>query len=119
MASHFLRLAGALVALAFCGLLAGCGPPAQLTETSAVYTRVKGWSASVASDEINGPYLLDSGDRLRIFVYAQPNLSRLYTVDHQGLVAVPLIGNVPARGHTTHALAQAIRSRLAAKYVKE
>jgi polysaccharide export outer membrane protein len=119
MTPHLLRLAGVLFALGLCVLQAGCGQPAQLAGSNEVYTRVKGWSASVASDEINGPYLLDSGDRLRIFVYAQPNLSRLYSVDHQGFVTVPLIGNVQARGHTTQALAQAIRSRLAAKYVKE
>ena len=29
-------------------------------------------------DESEGPYILDTGDRLRIFVYGQPNLSRLY-----------------------------------------
>jgi polysaccharide export outer membrane protein len=119
MASHLLRLAGAVLSLAFCALQGGCGQPAQLTGSAEVYTQVKGWAAGVSTDEINGPYLLDSGDRLRIFVYAQPNLSRLYTVDHQGLVAVPLIGNVQARGQTSHTLAQAIRTRLAAKYVKE
>lgn len=31
--------------------------------------------------ETDGPYLLDTADRLRIFVYGQPNLSRLYIVD--------------------------------------
>jgi protein involved in polysaccharide export with SLBB domain len=114
-----LGFADALFALSLCGFLAGCGQPAQLNGLAEVYTCVKGWSANVAPDETNGPYLLDSGDRLGIFVYAQPNLSRLYTVDHQGLVAVPLIGNVQARGYTTLGLAQIIRSRLAAKYVKE
>lgn len=66
----------------------------------------------------DGPYLLDTGDKLRIFVYGQPNLSRLYTVDHEGRIAVPLIGNVMARGRTTNELQGAIRSRLGAEYVK-
>ena len=39
------------------------------------------------------PYILDTGDKLRIFVYGQPNLSRLYTVDQIGIISVPLIGD--------------------------
>jgi polysaccharide export outer membrane protein len=69
--------------------------------------------------ETDGPYLLDTGDRLRIFVYGQPNLSRLYVVDHDGKIAVPLIGNVSARGKTTGELQGIIRSRLGAEFVKD
>ena len=66
-----------------------------------------------------GPYRLDTGDRLRIFVYGQPNLSRLYVVDQAGKIAVPLIGNVRARGKTTNQLQAAIRAQLGAEYVKD
>jgi polysaccharide export outer membrane protein len=64
-------------------------------------------------------YVLDTGDRLRIFVYGQPNLSRIYPVDQSGLISVPLIGLVKARGLTSQRLAHIIRNRLAAQYVKE
>lgn len=67
----------------------------------------------------DGPYLLDSGDKLRIFVYGQPSLSRIYTVDHSGRISVPLIGNVTARGMTTSGLEGTIRSRLGSQYVKD
>ena len=69
--------------------------------------------------EADGPYLLDTGDKLRVFVYGQPNLSRIYTVDHDGKISVPLIGHVRARGRTTGALEGAIRSSLGAQYVKD
>ena len=69
--------------------------------------------------ESDGPYLLDTGDRLRVFVYGQPNLSRGYTVDHAGTITVPLIGEVKARGLTTVALEGAIRSRLGTQYVRD
>lgn len=69
--------------------------------------------------DTDGPYLLDTGDKLRIFVYGQPNLSRLYTVDHDGKIAVPLIGEVNARGKTTRELQSIIRSRLGAEFVKD
>src|SRR5262245_30669257 len=67
----------------------------------------------------DGPYLLDTGDRLRVFVYGQPNLSRAYTVDHEGRITVPLIGNVDARGRTASGVENSIRHRLAAEYVRD
>jgi polysaccharide export outer membrane protein len=69
--------------------------------------------------DTDGPYLLDTGDKLRIFVYGQPNLSRGYTVDHDGMITVPLIGTIKARGHTTQALEHIIRRELAAEYVRD
>lgn len=64
-------------------------------------------------------YRLDTGDRLRVFVYGQPNLSRIYNVDQSGRISVPLIGNVLARGLTTVQLEGAIRSRLARGLVRD
>jgi polysaccharide export outer membrane protein len=75
--------------------------------------------APQAVADTDGPYLLDTGDRLRIFVYGQPNLSRQYTVDHGGMITVPLIGAVHARGLTTTALEKAIRGKLGAQYVRD
>ncbi len=64
-------------------------------------------------------YALDTGDRLRVFVSGQPNLSRLYNVDQSGRISVPLIGNVRARGLTTAQLEGAIRARLAQGLVRD
>ncbi len=69
--------------------------------------------------DADGPYLLDTGDRLRVFVYGQPNLSRAYTVDHEGRITVPLIGYVEARGRTTSSVEQTIRHRLASEFVRD
>ncbi len=69
--------------------------------------------------DIDGPYLLDSGDQLRIFVYGQPNLSRLYTVGHDGKITVPLIGSVRTRGRTTRQVQGTIRSLLGREYVRD
>ena len=69
--------------------------------------------------DMDGPYLLDTGDRLRVFVYGQPNLSRGYTVDHDGRITVPLIGAVKARGRTTTDLEHAIKAQLAAEFVRD
>ncbi|MCH9807695.1 MAG: polysaccharide export protein [Alphaproteobacteria bacterium] len=69
--------------------------------------------------DTDGPYLLDSGDRLRIFVYGQPNLSRTYIVDHAGQIPIPLIGTVYARGMTTSGLAASIADQLGADFVRD
>jgi polysaccharide export outer membrane protein len=67
----------------------------------------------------NEAYRLDTGDRLRIFVYGQPNLSRLYIVDQSGNISVPLIGAVRARGLSTYQLEGAIKGRLARQFVRD
>jgi polysaccharide export outer membrane protein len=69
--------------------------------------------------EAGGPYLLDTGDRLRVFVYGQPNLSRAYTVDQEGKITVPLINDVRARGRTTREVEDSIRHRLGAEFVRD
>jgi polysaccharide export outer membrane protein len=98
-------------------------------EERLVHEPVQAWSTHVAvgpvpvavvvGDDGHAPYLLDTGDRLRIFVYGQPSLSRLYPVDHDGRISVPLIGHVTARGATTAKLEQVIKARLGAQYVKD
>ena len=40
----------------------------------------------------DGPYTLDSGDKLRIVVFGQDTLSNTYIVDAAGASAMPLIG---------------------------
>src|SRR5262249_52804230 len=65
------------------------------------------------------PYALDSGDKLRVVVSGQDGLSNSYTVDAAGKVTMPLIGAVPARGHTPAHLAGEITAKLKNGYVRE
>jgi len=67
----------------------------------------------------DGPYTLDSGDKLRIVVFGQDTLSNNYVVDAEGQVSLPLAGAVNARGMTTRDLAAAIRSRLSQGYIRD
>ncbi len=66
-----------------------------------------------------GAYRLDSGDRVRVTVFGQDNLSRLYNIDASGMVAMPLIGPVRARGLTTFELSNDIAAELRRKYIKD
>lgn len=65
------------------------------------------------------PYRLDSGDSLRITVFGQTNLSRIYPVDAGGFISMPLIGAVEARGISTFQLEERIARSLKRKYVKD
>src|SRR5258708_15321693 len=73
----------------------------------------------VAATFEDGPYTLDSGDKLRIVVFGQDALSNNYTVDAQGAVSLPLVGAVEARGRTTSQLGSAIAGRLRSGYVRD
>ena len=62
-------------------------------------------------------YRLGANDRLRITVFGQPTLTGEYTLDGNGVLAFPLIGNVPANGVTTSELQKAIAAKLAPDYL--
>ena len=60
---------------------------------------------------------LGPNDRLRITVFGQPTLTGEYTLDGNGVLAFPLIGNVPANGSTTSELQQKIAAKLQPDYL--
>jgi polysaccharide export outer membrane protein len=64
-------------------------------------------------------YRLDTGDVVRVDVFEQTELSRLYRVDDGGFISVPLAGSVAARGLTTSALEREIAEGLAHSYLKD
>jgi polysaccharide export outer membrane protein len=66
-----------------------------------------------------GPYTLDSGDRLRIVVFGEEGLTNSYSVDASGCIAMPLIGSVLARGATTNELSRRIADKLRQGYIRE
>jgi protein involved in polysaccharide export with SLBB domain len=92
------RAATGLVPLMFVLLLGGCAggvsslPPLPESEM--------------------GAYTLGAGDRLRLQVFGQEELSQEYLVSDAGVITMPLIGSVEAEGETLAALEQKIASRL-------
>lgn len=68
---------------------------------------------------IGSNYRLSAGDRLRIIVFGQDNLSNTYAVDGSGRISMPLIGTVEARGRTTAELEKTIESRLRSGFMRE
>src|SRR5262249_11691867 len=62
-------------------------------------------------------YKLGPNDRLRITVFGQPTLTGEYTLDGNGVLAFPLIGNVSASGMTTQQLQKTIAGKLEPDYL--
>ncbi|MEM6710835.1 MAG: polysaccharide biosynthesis/export family protein [Pseudomonadota bacterium] len=103
MIANATRLAPALFTLALCALIiSGCAASQQ----------------SRFDPLLVQPYALDSGDALRITVFDQPSLTEVYTVDPEGMISVPLVGDLPARGLTTDELDTNLTQALRAGFLR-
>src|SRR5216683_8219211 len=60
---------------------------------------------------------LGPNDCVRIKVFGQPTLTGEYSLDGNGVLAFPLIGNVPANGSTTSELQREIAAKLNPEYL--
>jgi polysaccharide export outer membrane protein len=96
---------GVVVAMLATALLGGCA--AQTPTVAAPRAGVE------------TPYRLGSGDRVRIIVFGQDNLSNSFSVDGAGDISMPLIGRVRAQGVSTAELERAIEARLRQGYLRE
>jgi polysaccharide export outer membrane protein len=83
---------------------------------AAMQARAQG---TVAHAPAEHRYVLDTGDKLRIVVFGQDGLSNSYFVDAAGLVTMPLIGAVNARGLTTQQLARDVSAKLRNGFIRE
>lgn len=63
-------------------------------------------------DSVEQPYTLDTGDKVRIIVLGQTDLSNVYALDQSGQISMPLIGLIDARQITAAELEKRIASRL-------
>lgn len=70
--------------------------------------------AQAASDQ----YRLGPGDKVRVTVFGDDQLSGEFQVDANGAIAMPLIGDVDAGGRTTNELATAVTEKLSKDYLK-
>ncbi|PPD29903.1 MAG: polysaccharide biosynthesis protein [Hyphomicrobium sp.] len=67
---------------------------------------------------LNRTFRLGVGDKLKITVFGEENLSSQVEINASGQVALPLIGEVPATGKTLSELRDTIARRLAEGYLK-
>lgn len=62
-------------------------------------------------------YRLGTGDKLRVIVFGEEKLSGEFVVDGTGMVALPLIGSVPALGSSARDLEAKIADSLRGRYI--
>lgn len=72
-----------------------------------------------ASAAASQEYTLGVGDRIKLTVYGENDLSGEYEVGSTGVVALPLIGDVPVAGQSIRTFEQAVRSKLSEGYLKD
>jgi protein involved in polysaccharide export with SLBB domain len=63
-------------------------------------------------------YTLGPGDKIRVSVFGEEDLSGEYQIDSSGMVRLPLIGTIRAAGFTSPSLENAIAGALAQGYLK-
>jgi polysaccharide export outer membrane protein len=70
------------------------------------------------SSAADAAYMLGSGDKVRVTVFGELDLSGEYQVDGSGVLAFPLVGEVRAAGGTARKLENEIAKKLSSGYLK-
>ncbi|GLK55650.1 polysaccharide export outer membrane protein [Methylopila capsulata] len=65
------------------------------------------------------PYVLATGDRLRVSVFGQPNLSNSYTVEADGQIAMPLVGRYAVVNKTPDQVRTGLEARLKSGFLRD
>jgi polysaccharide export outer membrane protein len=101
--------------------VAVAAPPPASPPPVIVSTPYDAYAAQPAAAPVryDAGYRLDAGDKLRVVVYGQDGLTNTYTIDAAGMITVPLIGSVPARGRSPASLASEISAKLRNGYIRE
>ncbi len=81
-----------------------------------VMTTALGPAPAAAADSLSG-YLLSSGDKVRIAVFGEPDLSVSERVSDRGTISYPLLGEIKAAGLSASDLERLITSRLKGPYL--
>ena len=117
---HLVRAGGLAAFLGTMFLVAACsdGPRPNLPAAGpvAAVPAAAGEAVPLPSDA-NIDYRLGSGDKLRVIVFGEPDLSGEFDVSGSGKVALPLIGQVDAAGRTLSEFEAAVIAKLMEGYL--
>ena len=104
-------------ALCFAALMWTLGVAAAHAQTSAAPPGPAN-SASVRAPTLEDTYKLDVGDKLRVIVFGEADLSGEFQVDDGGFIRLPLIGQIRAAGLGLHDFEGSVKSALEEGYLK-
>ncbi|MEM7620105.1 MAG: polysaccharide biosynthesis/export family protein [Pseudomonadota bacterium] len=68
---------------------------------------------------LKAAYRLGAGDKIRLIIFKEPDLSGEFDVDGNGIVSLPLIGQVSAKNVTLRELEQKIATKFQNGYLKD
>ena len=106
-------LRAVFVALIACVLASCTGSPSGMVSTGERY------QVAQAPTEGAETYRLDVGDKLRMTVFNEQSLSGEFAVSANGVLSLPLIGDIPARGRTSQEVALAVQQKLGDGYLRD
>jgi len=78
-----------------------------------------GASSAERTKSVRDVYTLGSGDRVRVNVFGEKDLSGVYEINGTGSIAYPLIGEVEAGGKTVRELEKIVAMKLRAGYLRK
>ena len=107
-----IRLRQALVCLALTAVtLFGAGSMAQAQVAPA--------APATATSSTGYEYRLGSGDKIRLIIFGEPDLSGEFTISGDGVVSLPLIRDVRAAGLTASQLQANVENAFKEGYLKD
>jgi polysaccharide export outer membrane protein len=116
-------LAALLALVAFgmpaCAQDASLPGPSQPTATEVPQSEPMTSSSTALAPITDEHYRLDTGDKVRITVYGETDLSGEFVVDSSGQVQLPLVGQVKAAHLTLHEFISEVSTALKEGYLKD
>jgi protein involved in polysaccharide export with SLBB domain len=94
-------------------------PPEPVASKESTATPAPAPAPAPVSGSTHNDYVLGAGDKLRITVFGEADLSGPFEVSSTGMVSMPLIGQVRAAGNTVSRLEALITEKLKDGYMKD
>src|SRR5262245_36636705 len=116
-----MRVSFAIVLAALLLLQLGCAgnaPTLDSGQTAALSTAPP-VAGPTTTDFSANDYRVDAGDKIRVLVFGENELSGQFEVGASGTVELPLIGSVPARGVTIGQFQDDVATRLRNGYLND
>lgn len=92
--------------------------PRVLAALAALLILGTGIGSHAQAPQNTAEYVLDTGDQVKVVVFGHTDLSGQFVVSSTGAVAMPLIGEVGAKGRTLRQLESAIIKKLKPDFLK-
>lgn len=88
----------------------GCSSPGEFASPQ--------FATRQGQNPISRIYRLGIGDKLKVSVFGEDNLSGQFEVNAVGQISMPLIGEMPAKGLAIHEFRESVARKLADGYLK-